>query len=80
MADGLGPDDRAGQVTELYRRYREALQRVRASADDPEALEAATAEALALGAEIDALAEGDSDTIHLDASEPEPSEPPTASR
>ena len=62
----LGGDDRAGQITDLYRRYREALQRVRASVDDPEALRAASEEVVALGAQIDALAEPG--TIDLDPS------------
>ena len=61
----LGGDDRADRVTDLYRRYREALQRVRAAVDDPVALQAASDEVVALGAQIDALAEDG--TIDLDA-------------
>ena len=68
MADGLGNDDRAARVAELYRRYREALQRVRETAGDPETQQAASDEVLALGAEIDALADGT--TIDLDADAP----------
>ena len=60
----LGGDDRAGQITDLYRRYREALQRVRASVDDPVALKAASDEVVALGAKIEELAA--SETIDLD--------------
>ena len=52
-----GGEDRAGQVNDLYRRYREALQRVRHSVDDPVALREASQEVIRLGAEIDALAE-----------------------